>query len=207
MDRVAIKEEAKKIIRGNKWNFWKASIVLGLISFGIGFVIGLILTIAGCSQEMVSGVGSGVASLILLPTTVGLYAYILKMARGEEFSLNDLKAYYPFYLKILLIDILVAVLVVLASILLIIPGIILSIAYTMVYFCFVDNTELTAKDTLTKSRTMMKGFKLDYFIFNLSFIGWLILVPFTLGILAIWLAPYMSVAQALYYDKLSKKNN
>ena len=35
-------------------------------------------------------------------------------------------------------------------------------------------------------------------------IGWILLVPFTLGILLIWLTPYMVIADALYYDKLKE---
>ena len=45
------------------------------------------------------------------------------------------------------------------------------------------------------------------FVFILSFIGWIILSPFTLFLLFIWLVPYMSVADAIYYDKLKEKNN
>ena len=50
----------------------------------------------------------------------------------------------------------------------------------------------------------MKGYKGDYFVFLLSFIGWFLLVPFTLGIILIWLLPYILVAQIIYYEKLSE---
>ena len=107
------------------------------------------------------------------------------------------------WLNILLSEILVGILVFLASLLFVIPGIILTFAYSMVTYLVID-TNLSATDSMKKSREMMKGYKMDYFVFCLSFIGWGFLVPFTLGLLLIWLAPYMAVAEAIYYDKLKE---
>ena len=49
---------------------------------------------------------------------------------------------------------------------------------------------------------MMKGHKWDYFCLMLSFIGWFILSIFTLGILLLWLVPYMTVTIASFYDSI-----
>ena len=75
----------------------------------------------------------------------------------------------------------------------------------MVTFIVID-TDTSGSDSLRKSREMMKGYKMDYFIFQLSFIGWHILAVFTLGILYIWLVPYITVAETIYYDKLKEKS-
>ena len=50
----------------------------------------------------------------------------------------------------------------------------------------------------------MNGYKMDYFMLVLSFFGWLLLGIFTLGILYIWLVPYMNVTFILYYEELKK---
>ena len=50
----------------------------------------------------------------------------------------------------------------------------------------------------------MKGYKADYFVFMLSFLGWILLGVLTLGILYIWLYPYMETAKILYYEKLKE---
>lgn len=81
----------------------------------------------------------------------------------------------------------------------------MSLAYAMVTFLVID-TEVSGSDALKESRKMMKGYKGNYFIFILSFIGWILLTPFTLGILLIWLVPYMTISQVLYYEKLKAKN-
>ena len=88
--------------------------------------------------------------------------------------------------------------------LLVIPGIIAALALTMVTFIVIDS-DTAGNDAIKASWDMMKGYKWDYFVFILSFLGWIILVPFTLGILAIWLIPYMQISSVLYYEKLKEK--
>lgn len=57
---------------------------------------------------------------------------------------------------------------------------------------------------------MMNGYKLEFFILKLSFLGWIILGIFTFGILYLWLIPYMNVTEANFYNEIkeiySKKN-
>ena len=58
---------------------------------------------------------------------------------------------------------------------------------------------------MKESWNLTKGYKMDLFIFGLSFIGWAILAPFSLGLLYIWLMPYMIIATTLLYEELKKK--
>ena len=206
MNIKEIKAEAKKMINGNKWNIWKPGFVLFGITLVVGIIFGLLAVAIDADTELTSSFANMVLSLALLPTTVGCYAYYLKLVRGQEFSLNDLKAYYKDYLKILLLEVLVTVFVCLWSLLLIIPGIIAAISYTLVFFICVDKPELEAVDTISKSKEMMKGYKMDYFIFKLSFIGWMLLIPLTLGLILIWLVPYMVIAECLFYEKVKELN-
>ena len=95
--------------------------------------------------------------------------------------------------------------IILGAIAFIIPGIILSIAYTMSFYIFADNREIGAKECLDKSKEMMNGYKLNYFAFGLSFIGWIILC--VLIVPMIWVIPYVTTAQTLYYEELKKIKN
>ena len=52
---------------------------------------------------------------------------------------------------------------------------------------------------------MMNGYKLDYFIFELSFIGWYFLGAITFGIAYIYVIPYFTFANTLYYQRLKEK--
>ena len=88
-------------------------------------------------------------------------------------------------------------------VLFIIPGIILTFGLAMSSLIVID-TDLGPIDALKKSWSMMKGYKWNYFVFILSFLGWILLSPFTLFLLLIWLVPYMTVAEIIYYEKLKE---
>ena len=214
MDRKEIKEAAKAKIKGNLWKLlWPV--------LAIGVVEGLITTIfapngtytvdpetMAVTANSISPVAMLVISLVSIVcgiATIAYKKYVLNFTRDGKCEFKDiidcLKAKW---LNIFLAELVMGILIGLASLLFVIPGIILALAYTMVPYLVVD-TELGAIDTLKKSREMMKGYKGDYFVFMLSFIGWGLLAGLTFGILLIWLAPYMEVAEAIYYDKLKEK--
>ena len=88
------------------------------------------------------------------------------------------------------------------SLLLFIPGIIKAYAYALTPYILIDNPELSANQAINLSRKMMKGHKFDMFCLHLSFIGWVILNIFTLGIGMLWLMPYIATAQAAFYQDI-----
>ena len=88
------------------------------------------------------------------------------------------------------------------ALLLMIPVYVVALAYALVPFLLRDEPELSARETLTKSRVMMQGHKGELFILMLSFIGWSILCMFTFCIGYLWLAPYMCMTFTKYYEQL-----
>ena len=85
----------------------------------------------------------------------------------------------------------------------IIPGIILGLGFTLVPYILIDSPQLGVGDTLKLSWEKMRGHKMDYFILQLSFIGWILLSILTLGIVGILFAfPYMSQAEAIFCDRV-----
>ena len=91
------------------------------------------------------------------------------------------------------------------SLLLFIPGIIKAYAYALTPYILIDNPELSANQAINLSRKMMKGHKFDMFCLHLSFIGWVILNIFTLGIGMLWLMPYIATAQAAFYQDIKNE--
>lgn len=75
--------------------------------------------------------------------------------------------------------------------------------YSLAYFIAYDNPDLSAKECVLKSEELMTGNRGNLFLLELSFIGWMILGIFTLGIGYIWLIPYMQVALSCFYDELN----
>lgn len=94
----------------------------------------------------------------------------------------------------------------LASILLIVPGIILSFSYAMVYFIRIDHPEMGVMESLKESARLMKGHKMQYFLLQLSFIGWYFIGSLCLGVGTIWVSAYVNTANAIFYEELLAKD-
>ena len=82
----------------------------------------------------------------------------------------------------------------------IVPGIILSYSYRLVPYILTEEPELGAVEVLKKSRAMMQGHKWNWFVFELSFLGWRLLAILTCGILNLFYVNpyYYNAAGALY---------
>jgi uncharacterized membrane protein len=55
-------------------------------------------------------------------------------------------------------------------------------------------------DVLQTSRSLMKGYKFRYFIFNLTFIGWYFLSVLFFGLPQIWVMPYTEMSMVTFYE-------
>jgi uncharacterized membrane protein len=134
------------------------------------------------------------------------YGYVLSMlrlSRNEKVTFEMLfdgfsdrfGTYFFAYLVI-------GVRVFLWSLLLIVPGIIAALAYSQTFFILADKKDITALEAINESKAMMKGNKWRFFLLYLSFIGWEILALFTLFIGYFFLAPYMMMTHAKFYEAL-----
>lgn len=79
-----------------------------------------------------------------------------------------------------------------------------SFLYVIAYNISYDNPELSSKACVLKSEALMKGNRGNYFLLDLSFIGWAILACLTLGIGMLWLLPYIQVAAVCFYERVAK---
>lgn len=198
MNRVEIKEKAKIIIKENFQSFWKGYGIILAISILLSLGIELLFN----SESMIYNVLTLVASCFTMTLSVGFYAYVLKMIRQEKFDREDIFSYIGKVLPIVVISLLTLIFTLLWSILFIIPGIIVAISYSFAYLVYVDNNELSPMECLEESKKLLDGYKLDYFVFVLSFIGWMILSLLIVPL--IYVIPYYTVAEILYYDELKK---
>lgn len=222
MDRVSLKERAKKIIEGNKWYIWKPLLLVFVVSFGLALLGASLDEYFGLTTEKLyefgdvtftvteGGIYSSVASLLIsifsIPYTVGYAKYLLSFIRGEKLEFSSIFGFMKeYFVKSLLVSILVGLIVVCGTILLIVPGIIAGIGLMFYSEVCADNPDLKPTEIVKKAWRMTKGYKADLFVLSLSFIGWGILAGFTLGILCIWLVPYMTITFKLAYEEL--KNN
>lgn len=203
MNRVELKNWSKDKVRGKRWPLLGAIIIASLL---LGLNITLPLNI-NASLDTFIPVG-----WILYFVQVGLVFYLVKFINNDKPQFTDVFSKSADFVKDLAVGFLTGLFIFLWSLLLIIPGIIKSFAYALVPMLLGEDKykDLTYTGYITKSREMMAGHKMDYFVLKLSFIGWHLLAILTLGILELWIVPYQRVAETKFlYDvktEYEKKN-
>lgn len=198
MNFIEIKEEAKKLTSKHILKFWKSSLLVFASSIALAIILGIIS----------GGVLAFITELLALPLYIGFISYILSLTREEEVSLTDIFQDYKKIGLIVVTLIISYVFIIFGYILLIIPGIMIAFSLVMVGYLLADSKETSiseARNIIRESIEMMNGYKLDYFIFELSFIGWYFLGAITFGIAYIYVIPYFTFANTLYYQRLKEK--
>ena len=77
------------------------------------------------------------------------------------------------------------------------------------YFAFhilADCPDITPRDALRNSATLMKGRKWKLFCLNLSFIGWMMLGALACGVGMLFVYPYIAAADVAFYDDASQRS-
>lgn len=86
------------------------------------------------------------------------------------------------------------------SLVLIVPGIIKSYSYLLVPYILSENPQMDRRRVLQLSEQMMKGHRMEAFVLELSFFGWILLSGLTCGVLGIfYVNPYMDATLAEFY--------
>ena len=182
-----IKAEAREVLAGN----WGPAIGTVAVYMIISVVI-----------QNIPYVGMIASLFITGPLVLGLAIFFLNYSRKEEANVNQLFDGFKNYGRSLGCYLLLVLYVLLWTLLFIIPGIIAQIGYSQVWFILSEDDEIEPNDALKKSKEMMYGYKMQFFLLGLSFIGWILLGVLTCGIGLLWVVPYIQTANAKFYEDL-----
>lgn len=195
--RAELKAMAKEQIRGKLGILFVITLVIGLISGLAGAILSVILP----------GVGSAIASIIITPAfTISILRVYLNLANGVNPEVKDAFTGFDDFWSAFKVTFLVGLFTFLWSLLFYIPGIIKACSYSQATLIVAENKGMPALEAINRSKAMMEGHKMDYFVLGLSFIGWIYLGVLTLGILYIWLLPYMQATMINFYNDLKTLN-
>ncbi|HOE07067.1 MAG TPA: DUF975 family protein [Bacilli bacterium] len=183
-NRAALKQEAKNVLKKNN-NFFKMIAVFLLVSFISGL---LSLTIVG-----------SIVALLLYASIFWVNKNLLISEKVEFELLYKPIDDFDYALRIIGASLLVGLLVLLGTILLIVPGIIIGLMYSQTIRIIADDKNISISDAMAKSKALMDGHKMELFIFGLSFIGHILLIPITLGLWTFYFVPYYQASSANYY--------
>ena len=187
MKRAILKSAAKRQIKGNLGILFLISLLSGLIGGGVGVV------------PVVGGVAAMFVNAAFSLAMVSIY---MNLTEGIRPRVGDLFSQFRNVISAFCTNFLAGLLVFLWSLLLIVPGIIKACAYSQALYILADDPGLGSWEAIKRSKEMMQGHKMEYFLLCMSFYGWALLGAFTFGILYIWLIPYMQTTYANYYKSL-----
>ncbi|MBQ6486470.1 DUF975 family protein [Candidatus Saccharibacteria bacterium] len=192
MDRAAIKAHAKEAISGKIFILFAISIIIAIVGgiCGVIPVVGwlALIVIEGPIMFSMSRIYLGIAGKNKEPKIENLKDGF----EGENFTRS-----FVGFLRY-------TVFVFLWSLLFWIPGIIKSIAYSQMFYLMAEDKKLDAAEAQKKSMEIMEGHKMEYFVLQLSFILWYLLVGITFGLAYIYVGPYTETAKAEFHRRLKK---
>lgn len=214
--RKELKDNAKQYLRGN-WGWAIIVFLITAIIFGIFTGAGhwldeTYINYDGTNifYQFASPIGS---ILLWIGSFIGLSRNIafleLRDDQKEEkpymaaFSVFTENRFGPELINFVLVSIFTF----LWTWLLIIPGIIKAYSYSMTPYIVKDmvasDKQVGATDGINASKELMKGHKMNLFIFDLSFLGWNILAAITCGLGYLWVTPYYQTAKANFYRHIA----
>lgn len=136
---------------------------------------------------------------------LGYAQFLLRQQNRGDGEFNDLFSYFDRFGDGFAQSFLRELYVILWGLLFLIPGIMASYRYAMTPFLMVEFPELTASQAIDRSKQIMDGHKMDLFLLDLSFFGWMFLAALTANIGNLWLNPYRNAAHAAFYMELRKE--
>ena len=221
--RRSIKLDAKRKPKGTLYGAFVITLIAGFL---ISFL--LVGSINYNTIELETNMPSNVivTSLLILLIyafvtmflNVGITKASLDISRDKQITIGDIFK-FPFNhftnsLKIIGVGILASIILVVVELIPFIG----SIAYLFLVYYYgpaliafnyimIDNAEnnLSVTEAIKKAVELIKGHRVAFYSLIFSFIGWYLLGGLTLGILLIWVVPYLNVSLANFYRKLLKE--
>lgn len=139
--------------------------------------------------------------------TVGKYNFFLTSRRLNQ-AAGLGRVFFGFsdghYLNIMVTMFLKGLYETLWSLLLIVPGVIKHYEYYMVPYLLAEYPDMNRKEAFQRSKAMMNGNKLETWILELSFMGWLLLGSLLCGVGVVFVLPYMEATFVELYLHLKE---
>lgn len=219
-NRQQVKEQAKLIMKRNYWKMFVITLLAGTLT-------GEKTTIIERVQNFVSNNLSydtspifyssnfqyifysfiSVASILGILYTifigniivVGKSRYFIKN-HYENPELSEIfSGFKDNYLNVVKIMFLMDLKTLLWLFLFIVPGIIKAYEYSMIPYLLAENPNLSTSQVFSLSKQMTTGQKMDLFVLDLSFLGWIILGALCCGIGLLFVQPYPEATKAEVY--------
>ena len=135
---------------------------------------------------------------------VGVALYSLEIYKGKKVGLETIFSRFNGF-KPIIFTLIYTLIVFLGLILLVVPGIILGLMYSQVFYILADDPNIGVTEAFNMSSKMMKNNILQLFMLNLEALLYFIAGIFTLLIWWVWLVPRYYVAYAGFYEAIKNE--
>lgn len=219
-NRQQVKEQAKIIMKRNYWKMFVVTLLVGLLTGEKTTIIERVQNFASTNIsydtspifyssnfQYIFYTFISIASILGILYTifignvivVGKSRYFIKN-HDENPELSEIfKGFKGNYLNVVKIMFLMNLKILLWLFLFIVPGIIKAYEYSMIPYLLAENPNLSASQAFSLSKQMTTGQKMDLFVLDLSFLGWIILGLICCGIGILFLQPYPEATRAEVY--------
>lgn len=195
--RAEIKAQAREQLRGKVWMLFLVMVIM----YAVLFPVSLLTQFEGA----VAFVGVIGTYIITPPLSLGLIMVYLDVTYGDPVEISTLFKGFQRIGKSIALFLWMLLFILLWSCLFIIPGIIKSYSYSMAWYILAENPDMTAREALTESKIIMNGHKLDFFVLQLSFFFWALLIIVTFGIATIYVVPYQQLTFTNFYHNIKRQ--
>lgn len=166
--------------------------------FGMALLLTLIIDLCiGLAAS--TPISAFAALLIAAPFSLSLINIYVSILAGEKPEFKEAFSGFSNWWATVKVAFFQGLYTFLWSLLFVIPGIVKAFAYSQAMYILSEKPNMSAHDALRESERLMKGNKMRFFFFQLSFIGWWFLVGLTFGLAAIWVIPYYNACLATFY--------
>ncbi len=192
MNREKLKADAKEMIKGKIGMLFVVTLLIAVVTWIANFVLSFIPVIGSLAT----------AVFVSAPFALSLIKIYLNVTKGIKPGAQDAFSGFSDFWSAFKVNFLVGLFTALWSLLFVIPGIIKAFSYSMAMYILAENEGMPALEAISRSKEMMEGHKMEYFVLSLSFIGWAFLTVITFGLAGIWVMPYMNTTMANFYLSL-----
>ena len=219
-NRQQVKEQAKQIMKRNYWKMFVVALIASILTGEKTTIIERVQDftsnnlsydsqpiVYSSNFELIFYSFISVASILGILYTifignvivVGKNGYFIKN-HDENPELGEIfKGFKANYLNVVKIMFLMDLKTLLWLLLLIVPGVIKAYEYSMIPYLLAENPNLSADEAFSLSKQMTTRQKMDLFVLDLSFLGWIILGLICCGIGILFVLPYPEATRAEVY--------
>lgn len=170
---------------------------------GLAVLVSFIYVLMLCFASFFEDENLGIISLIVSgPLTLGIALFSRTIYQEGDPQLNQLFEGIQSFLKSFLAYISLTILIILGILFFIIPGVIISLGFSMTFFVMADRPELSFIECMGESWNLMQGYKLKYLGLWFRFIPWYVLGFLCFGVGILLVMPWSYVTSAAFYEKV-----